>query len=59
MQNGKTKICQRSKNSLNQAYRKIGFIKYVQNNEKKIGYVEREKESVKRIKLLHNSLSFL
>ena len=59
IQNGKTRICQEIKNRLDQAYRKISFIKYVQNNEKKIGYVERAKESVKRIKLLHNSLSFL
>ena len=55
IQNGKTRICQEIKNRLDQAYRKISFIKYIQ----KIGYVERAKESVKRIKLLHNSLSFL
>ena len=59
IQNGKTRICQEIINRLNKAYIKISFIKYVQNNEKKIGYIGRAKESVKRIKLLHNSLSFL
>ena len=50
---------QRNKNRLNKAYTKISFIKCIQNYSKKIGYDEKEKKSVKRIKLLHNSLSFL
>ena len=38
------------------AYKKISLILYVQN---KIGYAQRISERIKRIKLLHNSLSFL
>ena len=71
IQKEKTRICQEIKNRLNQAYKKISFIEHDKN---KIGYIKEncndnkcfvnrrintKLNTIKKIKFLHDSLSFL